>query len=191
MSWTRDDDTLVSQVGLTLGSREEAVAHADRHGLHYRMETDDLALELLPRGRAWRPGDCDETCHEALEPTLGTVIWLSAGPAADRRCDLAKLPDLERALVSPAAVFGAPDEVLRHPLLSYDCRREILWRWAWDEYLKDVAAAEGMPEGAEPSRLDDVRAALLALGEGWQPGPCAPAARVVRYDQDPRLELAA
>ncbi|GJE12039.1 MULTISPECIES: hypothetical protein [Methylobacterium] len=86
----------------------------------------------------------------------------------------AAMPDLERALVNPAAVFATPAALLDHPRLLRPLKREILRRWAWDEYLKDVAAAEGMTAG-EPSRLDAVKVALLALGETWGPHPAAPA----------------
>ncbi|WP_238258064.1 hypothetical protein [Methylobacterium gnaphalii] len=70
------------------------------------------------------------------------------------------------------------------------CKREILRRWAWDEYLKELAAAEGMSEG-EPSRLDEVKAALLRLGETWRPKPFAPAAAGVRSQEDEAELLAA
>jgi hypothetical protein len=33
-----------------------------------------------------------------------------------------------------------------------------------------------------PSRLDEVRAALVRLGHDWRPHPAAPAAFVVRYE---------
>ena len=89
----------------------------------------------------------------------------------------AELPDLERAFVNPAAVFDTPRMVLCHPRLMAGCKREILRRWAWDEYLKEVAASEGMAEG-EPSRLDEVKAALLCMDEVWRPKPSAPAAGV-------------
>ena len=95
----------------------------------------------------------------------------------------AELPDLERAFVNPAAAFYAPQMVLNHPRLMAGCKREILRRWAWDEYLKEVAASEGMAEG-EPSRLDEVKAALLSMDEVWRPKPSAPAAGVslLRFD---------
>ena len=50
------------------------------------------------------------------------------------------------------------------PILPVDCKREMLTRWAWDEYLLQVASDEAMPEGREPSCLDEVKCALLALG---------------------------
>ena len=97
----------------------------------------------------------------------------SVEPALSR--PQAGLPDLERALINPAAVFDTPRMVLRQPRLMAGCKREILRRWAWDEYLKEVAASEGMAEG-EPSRLDEVKAALLSMDEVWRPKPSAPAA---------------
>ena len=93
------------------------------------------------------------------------------------------MPELDTALVNPAAAFASPDEVVRHPLLTIDCKREILWRWAWDEYLLELAAAEGMPD-PEPSRLPEVKDALRVLGTEWSPDPAAPAAFLVRYHFD-------
>jgi len=81
--------------------------------------------------------------------------------------------------VNPAAVFRSPDEVVRHPLLMLNCKREILRRWTWDEYLLDLANAEGMPEG-EPSRLPEVEAALRVLNGERTPDPATPAAFTVR-----------
>jgi len=92
------------------------------------------------------------------------------------------LPDLDRALLNPASVFEAPQDVVRHPLLSLGCKREILWRWAWDEYLLDLALADGMPEG-EPSRLSEVRAALRILDVEWSPDPAAPAMPIPCFTQ--------
>jgi hypothetical protein len=92
------------------------------------------------------------------------------------------MPELDRALVNPAAVFRSPEEVVRHPLLTLDCKREILWRWAWDEYLLELAAEEGM-SGSDASRLPEVRSALRLLGTEWSPDPAAPAAFVVPCEQ--------
>jgi hypothetical protein len=80
-------------------------------------------------------------------------------------------------------MFGSPDEVARHPLLTIDCKREILWRRAWDEYLLDLANADGMSEG-EPSRLPEVKAALRVLNQEWSPDPAAPATFIFRYHRD-------
>ena len=92
------------------------------------------------------------------------------------------LPDLERAFINPAGLFGSPADVVRHPLLTLDCKREILWRWAWDEYLLDLALADGMPEG-EPPRLPEVKAALRLLNIEWSPDPAAPAMPIPQFEQ--------
>jgi transposase InsO family protein len=99
------------------------------------------------------------------------------------RRDAPFLPDLDRAFVNPASVFTSPHDVVCHPLLTIDCKREILVRWAWDEYLVDLADAEGMPEG-EPSRLDEVKAALQLVNMTRSPDPAAPAAFIVPYHWD-------
>ena len=79
-------------------------------------------------------------------------------------------------------MFASPDDVVRHPRLSIDCKREILWRWAWDEYLLDLALADGMPEG-EPPRLPEVKAALRLLSIEWSPDPAALAMPIPRFEQ--------
>lgn len=101
---------------------------------------------------------------------------VQAGPFAVPRLGR-RDPDWERALLNPAAVFGTVRAVLDHPRLMRGFKREILRRWAWDEHLKEVAAAEGMAAG-EPSCLDEVRAALLSLDAAWRPKPTAPAAAI-------------
>ncbi len=119
----------------------------------------------------------------------GIVPW--AGWLRDRssRHDAPLLPDLDRAFVNPASVFDTPHDIVCHPLLTIDCKREILQRWAWDEYLLDLADAEGMPQG-EPSRLDEVKAALQLVTRERSPDPAAPAAFIVRYHWD-EIALAA
>ena len=116
----------------------------------------------------------------------GIVPW--AGWLRDRssRHDAPFLPDLDRAFVNPASVFDVPHDIVRHPLLTIDCKREILQRWAWDEYLLDLADAEGMSEG-EPSRLDEVKAALRLVNLEHSPDPAAPAAFIVPYHRDEAL----
>ena len=89
----------------------------------------------------------------------GIVPWASWLRGRTSHQDAPLPPDLDRAFINPAAVFSSPHDVVRHPLLTIDCKLEILERWAWDEYLLDLADAEGMP-GVELSRLDEVRAAL-------------------------------
>ena len=113
----------------------------------------------------------------------GIIPWASRLRDRSKRHDAALLLDLDRAIVNPASVFDTPHAVVRHPLLTTDCKREILQRWVWDEYLLELADAEGMPEG-EPSRLDEVKAALRLVNQERSPDPAAPAAFIVPYRQD-------
>ncbi|WP_134495981.1 NADH dehydrogenase ubiquinone Fe-S protein 4 [Microvirga pakistanensis] len=178
MGWTSGDDTLATQVEVTFDTLEEALSYAERQGLSYRIQNEPLretSRQQDTRGREINDGPSFD------EDQVRAIIWLTSLQAAYGRCELSSMPDLEKALVHPAAVFADPDHVVRHPLLSLDCKREILWRWAWDEYLVDLAAAEGMADGP-PSRLDEVRSALVRLGHDWRPHPAAPAAFVVRYE---------
>jgi hypothetical protein len=108
------------------------------------------------------------------------VPWASRLRDRASRQDVPFLPDLDRALVNPASVFDTPHDVVRHPLLTIDCKREILQRWVWDEYLLDLANTEGMPE-SEPLRLDEVKAALRLVTSERSPDPAAPAAFIVPY----------
>src|SRR3954452_8789188 len=94
-----------------------------------------------------------------LYATAAAQAWMDAQygiGAVGRR------PDLDRALVNPAAVFASPREVLHDPGLTLADKREVLRRWAWDAWLLELTAEEAMAAG-EPSRYDEVRAALLAL----------------------------
>jgi hypothetical protein len=95
----------------------------------------------------------------SVSPASSDIIWLPWLHANGCQRKAHALPDLDRALATPASVFASPDDVVRHPRLTIDCKREILWRWAWDEYLLDLALTDGMPEG-EPPRLPEVKAAL-------------------------------
>ncbi|MBE7244811.1 MAG: ETC complex I subunit [Actinomycetospora chiangmaiensis] len=178
MGWTGGDDTLATEVELTFPTRAEAIAYAERQGLAYSAEPEPVTpvgpRPVTPAAPAWQPG--------RRRPPRGQQPRPRPDP----------MPDLERALINPAAVFDDPAAVLDHPRLLPTCKREILRRWAWDEYLKDVAATEGMAEG-EPSRLDAVKAALLALGEHWRPHPAAPAAAlpaIRETEEEPRRAAA-
>jgi hypothetical protein len=119
----------------------------------------------------------------------GIARWASRLRDHSSRHDAPFLPDLDRAFVNPASVFDTPHAVVRHPLLTIDCKREILQRWVWDENLLELADAEGMPEGA-PSRLDEVKAALRLVSQEHSPDPAAPAAFIVPYRWD-EIALAA
>jgi hypothetical protein len=182
--WTGGDDPL-AQVELTFPSRAEAIRHAEREGLAWRIVDGHLpssaGSRTIPQPARGSDG--------SIEAALGTVMALSSLLGVYGTCNLPGMPELDEALVNPAAVFASPDEVVRHPLLTIGCKREILWRWAWDEYLLDLAAAEGMPEG-EPSRLSEVKAALRLVNMEWNPDPAAPAAFALAYDASPLFEAA-
>ena len=155
-------DPRATEVALTFPTRVRAEAYAARQGLAYRVEARDDDERPPGSLRVWRSNRPAPPAPPARRPG-------SARPLAPA------LPDLERALINPAAVFDTPAAVLDQTRLLPSCKREILRRWVWDEYLKEVAAAEGMAEG-EPSRLDAVKAALLALDGTRPPHPAAPAA---------------
>ncbi|WP_262272385.1 hypothetical protein [Microvirga yunnanensis] len=112
--------------------------------------------------------------------------WASWLRARVSRREAPFLPDLDWAFVNPASVFASPHDVVRHPRLTIDCKREILQRWAWDEYLLDLANTEGMPE-SEPSRLEEVKAARRLVNAERSPDPAAPAAFFVLYHWDEAL----
>lgn len=71
-------------------------------------------------------------------------------------------PDIERALMNPAAEFASPEEVLAHPRLSDEQKIEILRRWEYDASGVSVAVEEGMP-GAEETLLRRITLALQQL----------------------------
>jgi len=147
------------------------------------MSARDLTLWNLRRQTPPRNHNEAGSLPDPAGSTGRPVVRLSGLRRRSGLRTVPGLPDLDRALVNPAAIFRSPEEVVRHPLMTLGCKREILWRWAWDEYLLDLALADGMPEG-EPSRLAEVKMALRLLGEDWSPDPAAPASRTVCYQQD-------
>jgi hypothetical protein len=84
--------------------------------------------------------------------------------------------DLDRALTNPAAAFGEPERVVRHPHLSLEQKREILRRWALEAYRTDDTKKRETAR-TDFSRLDKVIDALIDLEE--------PAGLVIRRKQTP------
>jgi len=155
MGWTGGDDTL-TQVELNFPTLEAAIAYAERQGLAYVVDSLSEKQE-----RAEPQSASDQAFQDVLSAYL-SLAWLQTqygrgGPST--------LIDLERALVDPASVFHSPADVVADPALTLQNKCDILKRWAWDEYLWDLATAEGMPEGERPSRLHEVELALLPLEE--------------------------
>jgi hypothetical protein len=71
---------------------------------------------------------------------------------------------MDRALVNPAVLFNNPGEIVDHPNLSLATKRELLHRWAFDAYCIETRATNA-PRQDEPSRLDEVIDALIAVEE--------------------------
>ncbi len=85
----------------------------------------------------------------------------------------AQAAHIQTALSEPETFYASPMEVVYDPVLAPGEKRAVLKNWAWNEYLIDLATAEGMPENARPSRLDEAELALLALearNRGFQTG---------------------
>jgi hypothetical protein len=143
-------------------------ARTKRWVLRFDRRTPPFIEPLM----GWTGGDDTLTQVELTFPTRESAVAYAerqglayVAPGHDGIGDLSGTPDLERALVNPAAAFRAPNEVVDHPDLTCVCKREILTCWAWDEYLLELATGEAMPEGNEPPRLHEVKCALLALEE--------------------------
>lgn len=78
------------------------------------------------------------------------------------RVDPSDRPDIDRALLNPAAVFASPEDVLQHVRLTRAEKIKVLQRWEYDASEMDVAKEEGM---IPPSEDDLLRRILLALGQ--------------------------
>jgi CBS domain-containing protein len=83
---------------------------------------------------------------------------------------------LEKALLNPAAVFRAPDQVEHDPELSREDKLAILASWEEDARELEVAEEENMA-GGEPSRLAEVLAARARVEGGSAATPRAPKVR--------------
>ncbi|HEX2134671.1 MAG TPA: NADH dehydrogenase ubiquinone Fe-S protein 4 [Microvirga sp.] len=156
MGWTGSEDPL-TQVELRFDTLDEAVRHAEREGLAYRIDG-----EVVPTTRTERRQVQDrQAAAERLYAAAAALAWMDPryGVAA-----VGRRPDLDRALINPAAVFSSPQEVLNDASLTFGDKREIPRRWAWDAWLLETAADEAMADG-ESSRLDEVKAALHTLEE--------------------------
>jgi len=70
--------------------------------------------------------------------------------------------EYDQALLNPAAVFKMPKDVVASDALTTEQKLEVLKRWETDALLLSVAQEENM-DGGEPSRIEDVRAAIDIL----------------------------
>jgi hypothetical protein len=78
----------------------------------------------------------------------------------------------DEALVNPAKVFDQPHDIVVSDALTTAQKRELLKRWEVDEQLLSVATEENMG-GGEPSRLDEVRAAIDLIDRVEKPDKIA------------------
>jgi hypothetical protein len=143
MGWTADDNPL-AQVELSFTSADEAIGYARRQGLPYTI--------LTPPRR---------------QPDLKVVP--GEGPSRRRRLEWVERtlgPDLMRSGVSgadPATLFLHPRDVVSSQTMSYDEKRQLLYRWAYDSYLLERADPDS-------SRLNDVMDAILDLDRAQADG---------------------
>jgi len=70
--------------------------------------------------------------------------------------------DLERALISPSAVFDSPSEIVATAELSQSQKIDLLQRWALDSHALQRASDENMSGGESPV-LDEVNQAISKL----------------------------
>lgn len=75
-------------------------------------------------------------------------------------------PDLGRALQDPQAVFGTPESLFDHNMLTKQEKIEILRRWEYDASENCVAVEEGMPDG-DDGLLQRILRALKQVTEGF------------------------
>ncbi|MGM0562070.1 MAG: hypothetical protein ACQETX_13505 [Pseudomonadota bacterium] len=82
-------------------------------------------------------------------------------------------PDLDRALQDPQAIFGTPEALLDHDMLTQQEKIEILRRWEYDASENYVAVEEGMPDG-EDGLLQRILQALDKLTKGFDAEQISP-----------------
>lgn len=154
MGYTGSGDTL-SQVELDFPTAQAAIDYAERQGLAYAVQGSPAAEKSSVES-----SDADKPLQAGAD-----VVWnrLQLALLESRHGGVSQAPHYGPALTDPEAFYASPMDVVVDPLLTADEKRAILRNWAWNEYLVDLATAEGMPENARPTRLDEVELALLAL----------------------------
>lgn len=164
MGWTGGDDPLAS-LCLSFSTREAAVAFARRAGLRCVVVDEPQPVPAATVGpeiaepKPVATSEQDRAVNDVIATYLSYALMQTGYGAADP-----SPRDVERALLDPSDVYRSPHDVLDDAALPPALKREILQRWAWDEFLAETASDEAMPEG-KPSRLDEVKRALIALDE--------------------------
>ena len=154
MGYTGSDDTLV-QVELNFPTLQSAIDYAERQGIAYVVQGASQPSKarggLSDAAKGWQAGS------DVIWPRLQLARLQSSYGA------VSQAPHYETALSDPEALYATPMDVVADPLLTVDEKRAVLRNWVWNEYLIDLATAEGMPENARPTRFDEMQLALLAL----------------------------
>ena len=152
MGYTGSRDTL-TQVELSFPTREAAIAYAERQGLTYVVQDTSCPDRHDPAARRTME---EQAFFDIVQNRLQHA-WLQASQTYGVS---ARFNDV---LDDPESFYTSPMEVVTDLALSSEEKRSVLKNWAWNEYLTDLATAEGKPENNRPSRLDEVEQALLAL----------------------------
>jgi hypothetical protein len=151
-----------------------------------RHAVEDYARRQGIRLEVSEPPPTGDACERLALPVAAAVTWAdpslpwiwdgraASPPSAEDKADDM---DIDLALLDPAAVFADPMQVATHGRLARAQKLEILARWEWDARLIEAAQAEGMPDGGEPSRLEEVLAARRWLEGGT---PARPSLRLVK-----------
>ncbi|MES0005546.1 ETC complex I subunit [Mesorhizobium sp. M0062] len=156
MGYTGGGDTL-TQVELNFPTLEAAIRYAERQGLNYVVQAAPPASPAKIRRQ--HVSEEKQAFSDLVWQRL-RLAWLQASHGYGAGAQAAHI---QTALSEPETFYASPMEVVDDPVLAPDEKRAVLKNWAWNEYLIDLATAEGMPENARPSRLDEVELALLAL----------------------------
>ncbi|MER9644924.1 MULTISPECIES: NADH dehydrogenase ubiquinone Fe-S protein 4 [unclassified Mesorhizobium] len=156
MGYTGGRDTL-TQLELNFPTLEAAIRYAERQGLNYVLQAAPPASQAKVRSQ--HVLEEKQAFSDVVWQRL-QLAWLQASHGYGAGAQAAHI---QTVLSEPDTFHTSPMEVVDDPVLSPDEKRALLKNWAWNEYLIDLATAEGMPENARPTRLDELELALLAL----------------------------
>jgi hypothetical protein len=102
-----------------------------------------------------------------LEPSVLWRVFLKQRSKPQEKVmkiDTPKLskPDIERAMITPSAVFDTPAEIVEAEGLTQPQKIEVLKRWELDARALQRVTDENMTGGGRPP-LEEVNEALLKL----------------------------
>lgn len=164
MGYTGGRDTL-TQVELNFPTLEAAIRYAERQGLNYVVQAAPPASQAKIRSQ--HVSQEKQAFSDVVLQRL-RLAWLQAshgyGTGIQAGHIQTALSEPETFYTSPMEVVDDPVEVVDDPVLAPDEKRAVLKNWAWNEYLIDLATAEGMPENARPVAIGRGRTRLAGLG---------------------------